>query len=278
MMPTRWQATARQLDRQNTTFLSRIPSSLAAGRRTYRLRPANLHLCIQSGRVHELLPSRVFQFTHLTSLRQYAPLIKKHAYTILPPLSQQSTILQSAFPTKTAVFVLVIGGLAYYFVDIKLRDWTDDVLDSEETGVHANANPLHFYRDQEEIDHYLQNHAAGTTNSESKNPQVLQLLSETFGMMANGWETDVQEAREWGIPVTHGCRFKVNNPCVSVFPFRFLNSFILFLILLPSSILTLLFLFFLKEWQSLTTIRRVVFPLFPPLQLQNSMQLSTSQI
>lgn len=69
--------------------------------------------------------------------------------------SNPAAHLQSAFPTKTVIFLLVIGGLVYYFVDIEEPDWTDDVLFSYQED-QASSQPLHFNNNKEELDHYLQ--------------------------------------------------------------------------------------------------------------------------
>jgi hypothetical protein len=63
--------------------------------------------------------------------------------------------LQSAFPTKTVIFLLVLGGLVYYFVEVQEADWTDDVLLSFQDD-QSHATPLHFNGNKEELDHYLQ--------------------------------------------------------------------------------------------------------------------------
>jgi hypothetical protein len=63
--------------------------------------------------------------------------------------------LQSAFPKKTVIFLVVISGLIYYFVDVEDLDWTDDVhLSFQDDGSHAT--PVHFNETKEDLDHYLQ--------------------------------------------------------------------------------------------------------------------------
>ena len=44
---------------------------------------------------------------------------------------------------------------------------------------------------------------------------MLRSINERFAEMAGGWEMNEDEARESGMPITHGCRFKSNEPCVS---------------------------------------------------------------
>ncbi|KAH7086533.1 phosphatase 2C-like domain-containing protein [Paraphoma chrysanthemicola] len=121
-------------------------------------------------------------------------------------------ILQSAFPTKTVLFLLIVGGLAYYFVDIREEDWTDDVFNSYQGEDQAIATPLHLYRDKEELDHWIQFHIPDPS-APLKDPGVAQLLSEQFDKLAFGWMMTEQDAKEEGIPVTHGCRFRSNEPC-----------------------------------------------------------------
>ena len=64
-------------------------------------------------------------------------------------------LLQSAFPKKTVIFLVVVSGLIYYFVDVEDLDWTDDVhLSFQDDGSHAT--PVHFNDTKEDLDHYLQ--------------------------------------------------------------------------------------------------------------------------
>ena len=48
-----------------------------------------------------------------------------------------------------------------------------------------------------------------------KDPEVMRTISEQFPKIAFGWEIEPEESVEFEIPVTHGIRFRSNEPCVS---------------------------------------------------------------
>jgi serine/threonine protein phosphatase PrpC len=125
---------------------------------------------------------------------------------------QNSNVLHSAFPTKTVLFVLVLGVIsAYYLVDIEEEDWTSDLLRSYE-GDQNHALPLHFYVDKDELDHFVDHHLPDL-NGPLKNPEVARVFSEQFSQLAFGWMMSEDDARKDNMPVTHGCRFRSNDPC-----------------------------------------------------------------
>jgi hypothetical protein len=124
-----------------------------------------------------------------------------------------STVLQSAFPKKTFVFLILLTGLAYYLLDVRDLDWTDDVMNSFEQDQNQ-ATPLQFFANKEELDHFLQHHIPDPS-APLKSPEVAKFFSEQFERLAGGWKMTEKDALEENIPVTHGCRFKSNEPCVS---------------------------------------------------------------
>ena len=128
-----------------------------------------------------------------------------------------TSMLQSAFPKKTFIFLVLLTGLAYYFVDVRDLDWTDDVMNSFEADQNQ-ATPLQFFANKEELDHFLQHHIPDPSQP-LKNPQVAQFFSEHFDKLAGGWKMEEKDAVEENIPVTHGCRFKSNEPCEDYFAF-----------------------------------------------------------
>ena len=111
----------------------------------------------------------------------------------------------------------MVGGLAYYFVDVVPQDWVDDVYNGYSEDAQL-ATPLHFYNNKEELEHYLQFHKPDP-GAALKNPDAARFLSEQFDQLACGWKVSPEDASKENIPVTHGCRFKVNSPCVSAGPF-----------------------------------------------------------
>lgn len=128
-----------------------------------------------------------------------------------------TTLLQSAFPKKTFAFLVILTGLAYYFVDVRDLDWTDDVMNSFEAD-NPGVTPLQFFANKEELDHFLQHHIPDPSQP-LKNPQVAQFFSENFDKLAGGWKMTEKDAVEENMPVTHGCRFKSNEPCEDYFAF-----------------------------------------------------------
>lgn len=120
-------------------------------------------------------------------------------------------ILQSAFPTKTALFLVVLGGLAYFFLEVREDTWADDVLASY-TEDQNQATPLHFYANKDELDHWTRFHIPDPS-APLKDPDVAQFFSEQFDKLAFGWMMTEDEAKRENIPVTHGCRFRSNEPC-----------------------------------------------------------------
>lgn len=124
-------------------------------------------------------------------------------------------ILQSAFPKKTFIFLVLLAAAAYYAVDVRDLDWTDDVMNSFEVD-NPGITPLQFFANKEELDHYLQFHIPDASQP-LKNPDVARFFSENFERLAGGWMMSEKDAVEENIPVTHGCRFKSNEPCEDFF-------------------------------------------------------------
>ncbi|KAF1939024.1 protein serine/threonine phosphatase 2C [Clathrospora elynae] len=123
-----------------------------------------------------------------------------------------TALLHSAFPTKTAIFLLVLGGLGYYFLDIRTEDWTDDVYASYTGDNQDQATPLHFYANKEELDHWIRFHIPDPS-APLKDPNIARFLSEQFDKLAFGWMMSEEDAKEDDMPITHGCRFRSNEPC-----------------------------------------------------------------
>ncbi|KAJ4366271.1 hypothetical protein N0V83_007907 [Neocucurbitaria cava] len=130
---------------------------------------------------------------------------------LVAPKIANPTLLHSAFPTKTVLFLLVLGGLAYYFIEVREEDWTDDIYTSY-TEDQNQATPLHFYANKEELDHWIQFHIPDPS-APLKDPNVAQFFSEQFDKLAFGWMMTKEEARKEDMPVTHGVRFRSNEPC-----------------------------------------------------------------
>jgi pyruvate dehydrogenase phosphatase len=132
--------------------------------------------------------------------------------TLVPTTPVQ---LRSAFPTKTVLFLLVLGGLAYYFVEVQEEGWTDNVLLSYHED-QSHSTPLHFNGNKEDLDHYIQYHILDPVAS-LKDPGVARFLSEQFDKLAFGWMMTRDDAQRDNMPITHGCRFRSNEPCEDFF-------------------------------------------------------------
>jgi pyruvate dehydrogenase phosphatase len=125
----------------------------------------------------------------------------------------QGPTLQSAFPTKTFIALCLGVAFVYFFVEIREETWADVV---RESSLDKTMTPLHFYRDRDAVDLALR--SVMDPSSMLKESQVLHALYDTFTHMGNGWEMSEDDAREAQMPVTHGCQFKSNEPCVGGLP------------------------------------------------------------
>jgi pyruvate dehydrogenase phosphatase len=154
----------------------------------------------------------------LTSHGVVKPISNPHNATFKSP--NLTPLLQSRFPIKTAIALVLVSGLAYYFLEIRDPDWTDDVYASysgEEYGDHVA--PLHFYANPEELYHWLDHHVPDPS-APLRNPAIVQFFSEQFEKLCHGWMMTPEDAAEGvegmekvQMPITHGCRFRSNTPC-----------------------------------------------------------------
>lgn len=182
-----------------------VRSSVAVGRRRACLKPQQRVAGLQSRAFHNRIPSS-------TQARSKALRAQESSQN-----GAKTKVLQSAFPKKTFAFLVILTGLAYYFVDVRDLDWTDDVMNSFEAD-NPGVTPLQFFANKEELDHFLQHHIPDPSQP-LKNPQVAQFFSENFDKLAGGWKMTEKDAAEENMPVTHGCRFKSNEPCEDYFAF-----------------------------------------------------------
>jgi pyruvate dehydrogenase phosphatase len=128
--------------------------------------------------------------------------------------------LESRFPTKTVVFLVVLSGVLYWVIDFV------DLSPAEELqlklfGVFSNdpsSMPLHYYTTPEVVDHNIQEHIPSYSDV-GKDQGVLQELDSKFHQIAFGYEVEGEHARESGFGgvTTHGCRFRSNEPCEDYF-------------------------------------------------------------
>jgi pyruvate dehydrogenase phosphatase len=76
----------------------------------------------------------------------------------------------------------------------------------------VHATPLVSQRDKEDLDHWVQFHIPETTAG-VRTGEIFSYLTEQFDRLAGGWMMTRDDAKKEGLPVTHGCRFKSNEPC-----------------------------------------------------------------
>jgi pyruvate dehydrogenase phosphatase len=184
----------------------------AGSRARFRLRTAQL--TTPFGRVPPP-QSRVQSTLHdsLPCRRGPAPLVPSRRHHVPTQSSAASIHLQSAFPTKTALFLLALGGIIYYLVDIIEEEdgwYMDMLLAYENDKVHVT--PLVTQLNKEELDHWIQAHIPDTTLG-IPTGEVFNFLSEQYDKLVGGWMMTKDNAKKEGLLVTHGCRFRSNQPC-----------------------------------------------------------------
>lgn len=202
---------------------ARLQRPLAAATRTLRVHT--------EGRIYTSLASRATEQTRQLHSRSGCSgirgkdTLRDNARWKQPTRDPTTILLESGFPTKTVLVLLVLGGLAYYFVDIVETDWTDSVYAAFSSGDDASAlaTPLHFYSSREEIQHVLDFHIPDPS-APLKDPNVAKFFSEQFDKLCFGWmmtEDDAKKGVEGmegvQMPITHGCRFRSNEPCEDYF-------------------------------------------------------------
>jgi hypothetical protein len=121
----------------------------------------------------------------------------------------QEPALQSAFPKKTFIALCLGTAFAYFFIEVREEQWTDVVTQSR---TDKAATPLHFYKNRDAVDLAIRN--TMDPSNMLKEPMFLHGMYDAFAAMGNGWEMNEDDASEANMPVTHGCQFSSNEPCV----------------------------------------------------------------
>lgn len=222
MIPRQW-GRAACLNSATQTQLARRLSTFTAGESIIRPRTEPLRRARHSATSRAF--SQTWQFhKRLEYLRAQSTLqnVQTDRQQIPHP---SNTLLQSRFPTKTVIALVLIGGLAYYLVDIVDPSWTDDVYAAFSSGDDSSSltTPLHFYRNRTEVQHTLDYHIPDAS-APLKDPTVAKFLSDQFEKLCFGWMMTEDDARKGvegmedvQMPITHGCRFRSNEPCEDFF-------------------------------------------------------------
>ncbi|KAF2277028.1 protein serine/threonine phosphatase 2C [Westerdykella ornata] len=203
-----WRSTTRLKPCSQTSFSSRTLDARSLRRYSTNTRPF-------TPSTQSLLYKRLPLRTHgqLRFLRISSPCNKR--LNCLSPLFSAPPAhirpLESGFPTKTVIALLIIAGVLYYTVDViigidTLENRILNAFDEEESVL-----PLHYYSSHEQV---AQFDSDLTKSFELSLQQPLNVDdSLAFEGEAGGWEITPEESRETKIPVTHGCRWVSNRPC-----------------------------------------------------------------
>lgn len=173
------------------------------------LRPRTAHLervQFGSSRVAHHLRSSPLQ-----NIKPQAPPTPRSLSLSSEHVVRHGSLLESAFPKKTVLVLVLVGLGLYYLVDVEEVGWADDVFASYANDQNQ-ATPVHFYENKEELNHWLDFHIPDPS-APLKDPNVAQFFSEQFDRAAGGWMMTEEDAKSENIPVTHGCRFRSNEPC-----------------------------------------------------------------
>ncbi|KAF2006492.1 protein serine/threonine phosphatase 2C, partial [Amniculicola lignicola CBS 123094] len=122
-------------------------------------------------------------------------------------LNSHTQILQSAFPKKTVLVLLVLGGIAYYSVDISLDEPWHMKLNKR------NDVPMSFSKSREDLKAFLEannqrNALDGNTMGATFDHYNGHFRMGEIGV--NGFMMTGEEAEEAGMPVTHGSQIAGN--------------------------------------------------------------------
>lgn len=127
------------------------------------------------------------------------------ANALVPQNISTATILRSAFPTKSVIFILIVGALLYVVAEVN-DDWWEDHIYAGTQG--EIWSPLHFYDNK----HDLQD-ACVLDYPDLTIPGRADYILANFDRMAAGWMISERRAKDENMLVTHGCRYASNQPC-----------------------------------------------------------------
>ncbi|RMZ67417.1 phosphatase 2c [Pyrenophora seminiperda CCB06] len=226
MLSRRWGGAVRLKCPVQKQLTTRLRTPLAATTKAFQSQAD------QSGRVRTGTSSRASQqarhlerFRHgkteETAVSLHSDQASQQQHIVDPSI----ILLHSAFPKKTFIALLLVAGLAYYFIDTKTSDWTDAAYAaySKQDDVASLASALHFYNDTEELQHILDHHIPDPS-SPFKDPSIAKFISDQFDHLCFGWMMTEEDAKRGvegmpgvHMPITHGCRVRSNEPCEDFF-------------------------------------------------------------
>jgi hypothetical protein len=204
MTPLRQRNAVQQLHRCNSTRNSGTRSSLVTGAQPQTVPSLAKRVQTVQSRATR---TRLTQRERVVSYRSFSE-NSKHPHSSFFD-TRQGSALQSAFPTKTFIALCLGTAFAYFFIEVREEQWTDVVTQSR---LDKAATPLHFYKDRDAVDLAIRN--TMDPSNMLKEPIILHGMYDAFAAMGNGWEMNEDDAREAQMPVTHGCQFSSNEPCV----------------------------------------------------------------
>ena len=228
MIPRRWGSTVRLKSLAQTQLTVRLRTPLAATTRTFQPQTEQL------GRVRTGATSRAFsqtrlllgRFQHGRTQERAIPVQRGQRIQQRHMAEPTTKPLQSAFPKKTFIALVLLCGLAYYSLDIEVPDWTDAVYaayNTQDDAAAALTLALHFYNDTEELQHFLDHHIPDP-GAPLTDPSVAKVISERFDKLCFGWMMTEEDAKRGvegmpgvHMPITHGCRIRSNEPCEDFF-------------------------------------------------------------
>ncbi|KAL6170360.1 hypothetical protein ACJQWK_03344 [Exserohilum turcicum] len=223
MIPRQWGRTARS-SFATTSQLSTKLSPRATTSSIFRPRTEHFRRVQHSATTSRAFPQTRQVHERLQHLKRKDSLLHAGNNGLRTP-SPVTTLLHSGFPTKTVIALVLVGGLAYYLIDIVEPTWTDDVYAAFSSGDDSSAmtTPLHFYRNRTELQHTLDYHIPDPS-APLKDPNIAKFFSEQFEKLCFGWMMTEDDARKGvegmenvHMPITHGCRFRSNEPCEDFF-------------------------------------------------------------
>jgi pyruvate dehydrogenase phosphatase len=179
----------------------------AVGSRAYlRLRTAQGRVSLSRSRVQATFSnslSRRHEADHQASFK--ARIASAHT-------SAAPVCLKSAFPKKTVLFLLALGGVIYYFGEV-IEDLEDEFYINMQSSYGLDhVHPYVNHRTKETLDHWIQEHIP-ETDPAVRTGDIYHFVSENYERMIGGWMMTSEDAKQGSLPVTHGCRHQSNSPC-----------------------------------------------------------------